>query len=58
MAEYENPGDRTYYKEGKTEVKFGKRVFGGANWSGLESCGEQRMGSENHFLGPVYKEVG
>ena len=44
MAEYENASDRTYYKEGKTNVKFGKRVFGGADWSGLESCGEERMG--------------
>ena len=49
MGEYENPGDRTYYKEGETEVKFGKRVFGGADWSGQESCGEQRMGSKHHF---------
>lgn len=45
MADYESPGDRTYYKEEKTEVKFGKWIFGGADWSGLESCGEQRMGS-------------
>ena len=47
MAEYENASDRTYYKEGKTNVKFGERVFGGADWSGLESCGEERMGLSN-----------
>lgn len=29
------------YKEvGNMEVKFGKWVFGGVDWSGLEFCGE------------------
>ena len=43
------------------EVQFGKRVFGGADWSGLESCGEQRMGSltacEKHQAGDIDTNV-
>lgn len=40
MVDYESFGDWIYYKEEKIEVKFGKWIFGGVDWSGLEFCGE------------------